>query len=680
LGTLAIAFAISALTAQRADAVKPSEVLLPDTTKGYVSVADLNLLIERWNETQLGKLIEDPTMRPFVDDLKRQFKKRLADNGTFLGIEWEDLQDVYGGEVSAALVQPWDPSIEQPRIDAAIAAAKAKAKRSGKKPDEIEAAGRKAGERERKILGVERRKKRASVVLVDVTGHLEEADELLKKIEKNQKEKGATKGVATIQGTKVKVFTFPKKEGETEPRKSFYCIREDQLIAVDDEGILAGILARFENEDENVLQNVEAYPAVMASAEAAFGDLTNHLRWFVEPFGCAEVLRAYNTGRERRGTDMLRVLRNQGFTAVQGVGGYVALKTEDHDIRHHTLVYAPAVEREPNDEATTKYDLAARMLEFPNTEKLDPESWIPRGLGMHVNFNWKMSDAFWYAETLVNEIAGDDVFDGVIENIEFDAHGPKINMKNELTDHLGERATLLSDYQLPITPTSERLLAAFEVTDPVAVMKTVNKAMENNPDAKKRIHNGHVIWELVNADTEDPDIKIDGLDGFGFEPADDVKEEEKEETFVPNSAVTVAHGHLLISSHVGYIADVLDPPVSQDTISAAADFQAITDALVRLGSGTDSFRLFTRMDETMRTTYELMRRGKMPESESLIGRLLNRMLAPDDEDELREQEIDASKLPDFDVARRYLGPTGFYVRTVEEGWIISGCLLTKEME
>ena len=54
------------------------------------------------------------------------------------------------------------------------------------------------------------------------------------------------------------------------------------------------------------------------------------------------------------------------------------------------------------------------------------------------------------------------------------------------------------------------------------------------------------------------------------------------------------------------------------------------------------------MDEAVRPVYELLRQGKMPESETLLGRLLNRLMTPpDDEDEgiLREQKIDARQLP-----------------------------------
>ena len=64
---------------------------------------------------------------------------------------------------------------------------------------------------------------------------------------------------------------------------------------------------------------------------------------------------------------------------------------------------------------------------------------------------------------------------------------------------------------------------------------------------------------------------------------------------------------------------------------------------------------FTRTDDAYRGAYELLQTGKMPESESMFGRLLNSMLGEGKEGVLRTQRIDGSKLPEFDVVRRYLG-------------------------
>lgn len=662
------------------NAAKPSETLLPETAKLYISIPDMDLLEKHWDQTQLGKLVADPVMKPFVEDLRRQLRGKLSQTNARLGIGWADLQGVYGGEICTALLQPWDAAAAQVRLQAVIDEAEQKAKAAGKGDEFVAAAKLAATEKIQKELERERRSQAAVLMLVDVTGHLDEARDLLATVAKNQIDKGATQGALKIGEVDVVTFTMPLKAGQKVARQAFYCIHEEQFISTDRQDVLAKILARFEQADGHALSGNKAFVATGASADKAFGNTATHVRWFIEPFGMAEVSRAYAGGRKRRGADMLRVLQRQGFKAVQGFGGKISFKTDAHDILHHSLVYAPAVERKPGDVARTKYDLAMRMLDFPNTNDLLPQAWVPRGLATHLTFNWKMKEAFWYAKTFVNEFVGDDVFDDMIANIELDPHGPQIKVKQQFTDHLDERASLITDYRLPITPKSERLLLAIQVTNPQTVMKTLNKAMENDPAAKKRVHLGHVIWEIKNEAVKPDKVDITGLDGgFGFQDPMEVAEEE-DKPFISNAAVTVAHGHLMIASHVDYIMDVVKPPVPAESLRQAADYVSVSEALADLGAKNDSFQFFTRSDEAARVTYELMRNGKMPEAETLLGKMLNRMLASDEdeEDELREQQIDGAKMPEFQIVRRYLGPGGFFVTTVDDGWTISGCLLTNE--
>jgi hypothetical protein len=115
-----------------------------------------------------------------------------------------------------------------------------------------------------------------------------------------------------------------------------------------------------------------------------------------------------------------------------------------------------------------------------------------------------------------------------------------------------------------------------------------------------------------------------------------------------------------------------------DTLAARTDYQRVRQALSRLGAGHDSFRFFTRTDESYRATYELVRQGKLPESETMLARLLNALLGPTEEGVVRKQEIDGSKLPDFPLVQKYLGPAGLFVQSEDSGWWIVGCLLRKE--
>ncbi len=662
-------------------AAQPSESLLPPTTKGFVSVPDIGLLLDRWNETQLGQLMVDEKMKPFVESLKRQMESKVNRADQQLGLTWSDLESVAGGDVCLAVAQPWDEQAEANAIAAYVAkavdAAKAKDKSAAEVAKITQDASAEAKAEQRKL----RARQHAMIVLVDVTGRDDETQALLKKIDGEFTKRKANKSAQMIRGVETAVYTI-EAAGDQPERRAFIAVHQDRLIAVDHEGVIDNLLARFGATDGASLVTVPAFQHAIKNSEAAFGETAPHLRWFVEPFGYTEIARAYDQGRRRRGTDMLQVLANQGFDAIQGLGGFVVLSEGEYEVLHRTFVYAPPVKRAADDKNLEKYDLAARMLEFPNSTVLAPPKWVPRDLAAYLSFNWNVQKAFYASETIVNEIAGDEVFHDVLESIKTDPNGPQIDIEKELVAYLGTRATMVSDYREPISPKSERMLFAIEVTNPAAVMDTINRAMESDPAAKKRVFEDHVIWEILNEDPHEvPTLHLDSPGGFGFDGfgADEpVEEEEEEKPMIPNSAVTVAFGHLVIASHVDYVVEILSEHAEDDHLAKAADYELVRQALEKLGAGNDSFNFFARTDESIRVTYEMMKQGRMPESESVLGKMLNRMFEPEEEGVMREQRIDGGELPDFEVARRYLGPGGFYVRSTEMGWDVAGCLLSKE--
>ncbi len=174
-------------------------------------------------------------------------------------------------------------------------------------------------------------------------------------------------------------------------------------------------------------------------------------------------------------------------------------------------------------------------------------------------------------------------------------------------------------------------------------------------------------------------LKIDGPFGpFGGAPEEEEAEEDK--PVFPNSAVTVAYGRLIWTSQVDFAKELLTTPPPGDTLVSSADFQAVNAALEQLGANESSFRYFSRSDEALRPTYELMRQGKMPEAKTLLGRFLNELFGEEDDELLRKQEIDARTLPDYQVVRRHLGPGGVFVRTEQNGWLVVGCGLSKRAE
>jgi hypothetical protein len=75
---LAIAVLVFASQGVTHAAVPAAENLLPNSTKGFLSVGSVEQLKESWNKTQLGQLIQDPLMKPFVEDFRQQLQHKWA--------------------------------------------------------------------------------------------------------------------------------------------------------------------------------------------------------------------------------------------------------------------------------------------------------------------------------------------------------------------------------------------------------------------------------------------------------------------------------------------------------------------------------------------------------------------------------------------------------------------------
>jgi hypothetical protein len=621
----------------------PSEQLLPATTKGYLSTTDVDEVREKFQATTLGKLVNDPIMQPFIDDLKEQINTKLDKVGKQLGVKWDDLEGVYGGEVALARIQP----------------------------------------------DAKDRNSHATVLLVDITGKRDKADALLAKVDANQKARGAARSQITAGGVAMVVYTQPLEAGKKVPAKAYYFIKDEMLVASDHLDVATAIAGRFDGNAKDSLATLAAYQATMKRVGDAAGGAKHQIRWFVEPFGYAEVSRAVSGLRRKRGNDMVKILREQGYSAIQGLGGEIYFATGQEEVLHRTLVYAPAVAGKAGERAKDKYDLAMRMLDFPNAANpadLDPQPWAMHDVASYLTFNWKLKDAFEFSRTLVDAIAGDKgVFDDIWLSLETDPNGPRINIRKELVDHLGERVTVLSDVKTPVDLKSERLMLLVEVKKPDVVAAVLEKAFKDDPAAKKRMtKDGHTIWELTQeegiaaADTTSTDFQIEGA---GFVSKDDKDAEEEEEVVedpaLPNMAMTVFQGHLIVSTHVDYIVEFLEGFGKGEKLDARAEYKQVDAARKRLGSANDSFRFYTRTEEAYRGTYELIKQNKLPESEMMIARFLNAVFKPQEEGALRNQAIDGSKLPAFEEVMRYFGPGGFFVQTERDGWFVVGCLLKK---
>ena len=610
-----------------ATAAPAADSVMSSATRGFVSIADLATLEEHWHATQLGQLMKDESMRPFVEDAKRQMQRKLSGLRDKLGIELDDLRDVAAGEIGMGMI--------------------------------------------------ERQNDRAAVaVTVNVAGRQAAAQDMLAKIDGELTKRKATKATANATGVALTVYNVPPQRDGDIPRTAVFFLVDDLLCGVDNRAEAEEMIRRIKGQGGDALSDVQAYRETMQRCFAEANGLVPELRWFADPFGYARAARSLlRPGSERPGKDYVEILNGQGFDAIRGVGGFVNLTVAGtYEVLHRTAIFAPPIPGQKD-----KYRLAMRMMQFPNGGKLEPQPWIPRGLASYRTFNMDLKNAFEHVDTLFDAIAGyENAFADVVEGLRKDPYGPQVDVENDFVAHLGDRVSLITDYQVPITTKSERYLFALEVKNEAAIAAAIRRFMEADPNANEREFQGRTIWQIAEPQNDVMELQIDigGLDPLGPAPGSgDAK------PHAPTSAVCVTGGHLLIASHLEFMEKVLSVNAQQDALLGSGDFHQVDAALNDLIKGPVCARCFVRTDEAYRPTYELLRKGKMPESETLLGRLLNRLLTPpEDADEgiLRKQKIDGKALPNFEMVRRYFSPAGTLVRADEDGWFVVGATLSKQ--
>ncbi|MCL6503272.1 MAG: hypothetical protein K6T86_11340 [Pirellulales bacterium] len=603
----------------RADGWRASETLLPPETKAWLSVPNLPELLDSWNRTELSRLFTEGGMREFAEDLQRQILEKWSRTHQRLGLQLADFEGLATGELALAVVQT-----EQ---GAALAA------------------------------------------LADVRGNEASAAEALAEVSRALIEKKAQKQEMQIEGIVLTVFQVPAKRRGDLPTQVVYFLHGGLLVASDHLPLAEQLAARCGGGQGDSLAQQPAFTAVLNRCRETAGELAPQVRWWVDPFGLARAMRASERPPREHNPDWLAILANQKFDAILGVGGHVNFAHGKYGILHRTVVYAPQ-----------PYQLAMRMLAFPNGHEFAPPPWVPRNVATYATFQWDMKQAFDCFGSLFDEVYGEPgTWEDTLREIAEDPTGPRINIRRDLIAHLGTRAMVMRDYKLPITPQSERRLFAAEVRDTDALRASIDKMMESDPSAHRRQIAGYDVWEVIAEQVGDTELDIENPEieaALPGDTADDLADEGEDamsaSSGIPNSAVAVAHGCLLVASHVDLLEKVLAEVPATQQLAVDADFLQVTAELEKLGLSAHCARAFARTDEQFRITYELFRTGKMPEADTLLGRLLNTLLGEEKEGELRRPKFDGSKLPDYSVVQRYLGPAGTCVSAEEQGWLIVG--------
>ncbi|MDR3183541.1 MAG: hypothetical protein LBT89_11615 [Planctomycetaceae bacterium] len=631
----------------------PADKIFPDAAKGFVSIRSLKELTAQWQKTEFGRLMNDPIMAEFVKTLQKQIAGSL--DKTF-GLTLDAVTDLPSGEVAFGMIAV---------------------------PNQIP----------------------GNVLTMDVADRKQKVDDYLAALTKKLIAAGVKQSTETYRGEKIIVLQFPPSKtneaaladtksvaGGVKPvdRRAYYLFKGDTLVVSDQLHLIKLVTDRIVDQSGKSLADAEDYQFVMKRLQSDLppGAEAPQIRWYIEPLNYGESLRtlfAKNDPNKKEKTSLFTILKQQGFGAIRGVGGYVNLKAEDKESVYRTFIYA----KKP-------YEKAMKIFEFPDGKSSPLPSWLPADLArctlVYVD-PVKIFDNFGPLFDAVAMQGEEGVWKDIVKGLEEDPHGPKINLRNELVVQLGNRVLGMTHYAKPITVNSESIVVGIELKDGnnKAMLSALEKLFGTDPEMQGTPYRNYKLWHRLPSEAVIEPINIEVPSLVDAAPTAAKKETPPKDEFgdappvFPDGAVVVAKGCLFVSTNIEYLKKVLDrldaeAEAAKATIRDQAEYREIDRIFAGMGL-TDKphfLQFFARTHETFRPTYEMIRQNRMPQSQAVLGKLMNFIWEPDEEGASRKQVLDGSSLPVFDKVEKYFGSVGVYGMSEDNGFFIKGFLLKRE--
>ncbi len=634
VGALVLTVLLSLDSPSRADDYVTPLSLISDTVAGVVVVPDMPEFCAAWKTTTLSAFANDDLMKLFVEAQRARAEQELLAADLKVGIKLRDLLEIASGEAVLA----WQP-FKDPRRPYSIA------------------------------------------IVADVRELYAKAQAAIEQVDKDLVASGATRKDVKRGDDAVRVYALKPKPGQLRIEQVAICLNKDRILASDRESIVMELLDAVDGKSAGTMvtatadfKRVREQIADRPKLDEVGADAgVVGLQWFARPLAMARIAKeAIGVDRGNQ-VDVVNLLERQGFDAIRAAGGEFTIGHRDFDLLHYGFVLAPPVTSEPS-----RYRLAARMLQFPNSTSTPIPRWVGKQIASYTRLNWNLSEAFWAAETLVDDALGQAMFKDMLDGIRDDEVGPRIDVAKNVVPNLGGHLILLTDNELPASESSERLLVAIEITSAQALRDAVKRMMEVEPDAALVDGvPGVEVYRVLKTD-EPTDFDAELFDDLGLGDAPDP---DAPPPLLNQWAISVIAnksdkgGYLVFSSHPELLVETANRMLgdAQGGLGDTPEFKLLGEHLTAIGGDEFAIQRLVRIDLSLRVKYALLREGKLRDSDSLLASLFRR--AFDKIDAEGDDPLGAKKLPPIEDVEKFFRPAGTYLRTTDDGWSLDGFLL-----
>jgi hypothetical protein len=436
---------------------------------------------------------------------------------------------------------------------------------------------------------------------------------------------GGTKSTQEFEDTEIHSFSPPAEAANSRrtpfPMQPCYFVRDSFFVLANHPDVIKTVITRWDGGNERVLANNESFKYIAERCRDENQEGAPLASWFIDPIGIVKTSVAAGGQNNLQAAMVIGFLPTLGLDRLRGMGGtYDIARGEFDSVSRTVVIMDPPVQ-------------GLNVFQFPAGTQAPPK-WVPATASSYMLIDWDVAKAYTAIEALVDTFLGPGTTARKLQEIADMAEAGNIHVKKDIVDHLAGKVHVISESRADDDLESSRYLVALEIRNAAAVRSTLAKVanIEGFP-GKTREFQGETIYEISTGENEQ------GIPMFYL-------------------GVAVAEGHLMISSDVKALEQVLRGSAGQEPLANSPEYRRIA----RRFPAETSMISFQRQDAQLKALYDLLRSGQ---SNEIFG---------------GEIEIDFSKLPPFESVRKFLPPAGSYMEPDRRGLRIISFSLKKDAE
>ncbi|KAA5539860.1 hypothetical protein FYK55_22685 [Roseiconus nitratireducens] len=433
--------------------------LLPSDTLAYVRLDDADDLREDLRNSSMGRMLNDPKMRPFADEFyvtARELFDRISDE---VGVSLDELLAIPHGQVAIA-VHPAKPLDEddKPELDF---------------DDEDD------DTRQRRMETLRRREAYSfgGTLIIDAGEHIDSLMSIVDRLQQRATEGPFRLRTKKVDGTEV-TRLLPSRPGRM-PIEFFE--KENTLVIGVGHRSAQDVLDHWNGESDEPTLAENATFGTMISRCVGAEETRPQLTFFVDPHSIIDRV-VKRSGSLTAGL-FWPVFQELGASRIGGIAGS-SFRGGDvfEGIAHYHINIQP-----PRD--------GVLGVLRPETGDTSPPNWVPASVSGYTSIHWDIAQTYTNLSKIFERFQGQEALKNAVETPLKTRLG--VELQEDVIDNLTGRVIRAAWMEMPIRFNSGVNVFAFELSDTIKAKSVIAKVRDRMPNALTvETVGGHVVYRL----------------------------------------------------------------------------------------------------------------------------------------------------------------------------------------